>query len=352
MQVGEAKAPDLMTNICEGRGFRFAGIACEFYTHVTKVCLLLEQQRLSDFWDQGRCAFIILQIVEESCLKTLRELYDWMTPGDSVDYDLQEVVQRLKQQHLEAGFTLAVWHRYVYVTVYREMRKRLPFLPAKKHCGTCKHLSKSNAHVCLARGEIRTNLTFCCETYTSKPTSAGQPQLQVASCANCQQFARKAYFCYQLSARRNKTDAPCPQYSPEMPGELMSLDEACAGAEMAQSAHAADRLMYELSQANGHGAPDKQILAADEIEFMQHVLLERIESVAPHTKKHAIYARQYHVFCGLLQTFCEEDFSEEDALQALAGEFRLPVWTVKRDLNDVRDFLKNVLADANSPSSS
>ena len=140
---------DLIEDICEGKGVRFDGIPCEYYTFLERVCALLKQQKLSEFWEQGRCAYIILQLIEEGCLKTFRELYDGIPIGDSVDYDMQAVIQRLKHQHLETGFNLAVWHRYVHTTVYREIRKQLAFIPDKKFCGTCKHLpNRARIFVC------------------------------------------------------------------------------------------------------------------------------------------------------------------------------------------------------------
>ena len=72
---------NLVESICEGQGSRFHGAACEFYARDAKECALLKGQQLQEFWDRGRCAYTILRIVEDGCVKALRELYGdliWM----------------------------------------------------------------------------------------------------------------------------------------------------------------------------------------------------------------------------------------------------------------------------------
>ena len=336
------REPDLIERICEGKGRRFDGIPCEYYIFLEKICRLLQQHKLDEFWEQGRCAYTVLQLVEEGCLKSLREVYDGIPLGDSIDYDMQAVIQRLKQQHLETGFNLAVWHRYVHTTVYREIRKQIDFIPDKKHCGTCKHLSKSTSYVCLQRGEIREDLAYVCQKYRPKSTFSEPPERE--QCSTCDSLSRKSYFCYKRAEKRNKTDAICEYYSQEISSNMVSLNNGPVTSEGSANTQYLDRLLYEISQTNGDYAnsPETQLSSQDELLFMQKVLQERIETVSSGTKKYEMYERQYRLFISLLFKLYE-DMSEEEAIKSLAQEYHLKEWTIKRDIKDVREFLKNVL---------
>ncbi|PIE33289.1 hypothetical protein CSA56_12535 [candidate division KSB3 bacterium] len=335
------EGPDLIESICEGKGTRFNGTVCDFYTCVDRICSLLQRQQLEDFWNLGRCAYIVLQTIEECCLKTLHEMYEGLPLGDSIDYDMQSVVQRLKQQHLEFGFNLAVWHRYVYTTVYREIRKQLTFLPDKKHCGTCKHISKTNGYVCMERGEIRSNLDFRCLKYQPKAVLSEPPEVE--TCQNCEHLSRKSYFCYARGETRNKTDEVCEQYSQDISANFVSLDEERPNSGGAASQYV-DHLLYKINQENEYfsDAPDAALLPQDELETLQTVLQDRIESVSAGTKKHDMYERQYRLFMTLLFKLYD-DMPEEDAIKSVAQEYDVKEWTVKRDIKDVREYLKNVL---------
>jgi hypothetical protein len=55
-----------------------------------------------------------------------------------------------------------------------------------------------------------------------------------------------------------------------------------------------------------------------------------------------MYERQYQLFFSFVFKL-SEDIPEEDALKDVAEETHLKEWTVKRDIKDVREFLKNVL---------
>ncbi len=343
------EGPDLIESLCEGKGTRFDGTVCEFYTHLERLCSLLEDQRFDDFWNLGRCAYIILQTIEDGCLKTLHEIYEGIPLGDSLDYDMQSVIQRLKQHRLESGFNLAVWHRYVYTTVYREIRKRLTFLPDKKHCGTCKHLSKSNAYICMERGEIRLHLDFHCPKYHPKTSLSVRPKLE--TCQNCEHLSRKTYFCYARGEKRNKTDEVCERYRQDISADFVSLDDDRPNSEGASSQYI-DHLLYEIDQANDFSSdnPQTALLPQDELETLQRLLQERIESVPLGTKKHDVYERQYQLFMTLLFKLYD-DMPEEEAMKSVAREHDVREWTVKRDIKEVREFLKNVLGYQNRASS-
>ena len=334
------EGPDLIESICEGKGSRFNGITCEFYTCLERICSLLQQQRLDDFWNLGRCAYIILQTIEEGCLKTLHEIYEGLPLSDSIDYDMQAVIQRLKQQRLESGFNLAVWHRYVYTTLYREIRKQLTFLPDKKHCGTCKHISKTNAYVCMERGEIRSDLDFRCPKYHPKASLSEPPETE--ACQNCENLSRKTYFCYARAEKRNKTDEICEHYSQDISADFVSLDDDRPNSEGANSQYV-DHLLYEISQEDEYSSdnPEASLLPQDELETLRRLLQERIESAPAGTKKHEMYERQYQLFMIVLFKLYD-DMPEEDAIKSVAQEYDVKEWTVKRDMKDVREFLKNV----------
>ncbi len=334
---------DLIEDICEGRGIRFHGVSCEYYTSLEKICTLLQQNKLEEFWEHGRCAYIILQIIEDACLKTLRELYNGLPVGDAVDYDMQAVVDRLKHQHLETGFNLAVWHRYVHTTVYREIRKQVAYIPNKKHCGTCKHLSKSSSHICMRQGEIREHPEqTLCPKYQLKTSLLELPETK--TCLTCELLSRKAYFCYHHAEKRNKTDTVCENYSQEIAVDFIPLHNVPTNSSGIEHPQYLDRLLYEISLTNERSLdnPEAQLVPQDELMRIQDELQTRIESASGGSKKREMYERQYHLFTLLLGKLYE-DISEDDAVKSLAQEYHLKEWTVKRDIKDVREFLKNVL---------
>ena len=340
------KEPDLIESICEGKGHRFHGEACKFYTFWEKICILLKQHKLEEFWDEGRCAYIILQIIEEACMKTLQELYEGLPLDDAMDYDMQAVIGRLKHLELESGFNLAVWHRYVYTTVYREIRKQLPFLPDKKHCGTCKHISQSSAYVCLDRNEIRDDLDYVCKKYQLKDSLSEIQDKK--SCATCDNLSRKTFYCYRRSEKRKKTDATCEFYSQNISADFISLNDEPVSGNNGPNTQFADRLFYEIERANEEllDSPEEQLADRDELLFIRSALQERIDTAAAGSKRREMYERQYRLFFNFVLKL-SDDIPEEDALKDVAEESQLKTWTVKRDIKDVREFLKNVLEGEN-----
>ncbi len=348
----KSTSPDLIDNICEGKGNRFHGVQCQFYANLARECGLLKGQQLQVFWDRGRCAYIVLQIVEEGCIKTIHELYADLVPDDTFDYNIQAVVERLKQQELTAGFSLAVWHRYVYTTVYREIKRQLPMLPDKRQCGTCKHLSKSTDYICELRREIHSSLRIC-EGYAREPGTLDA--VNDLDCSTCQRLSRKSYFCYVHSEKRNKTDDPCEKYGADIVADFISLnDDAAADENAERQSQQSNRLLNEISQIRTQTvlSVDAQIAVEDELSHIQALLQDRIETAASGSKRREMYERQYELFFQLVMKMCDEDLEEDDAIQAVATECGIKEWTLRRDIRDAREFLaKNVLKLAPSLSS-
>jgi len=330
--------PDLIENICEGKGTRFHGVQCQFYANLVRECDLLKGQQIQIFWDYGRCAYIVLQIVEESCMKTIHEMYADLISDDTVDYNMQAVVERLKHQELTAGFSLPVWHRYVYTTVYREMKRQLPMLPDKRHCGTCKHLSKSTDYICERRREIHSSLRICDE-YARKPETLDA--LDNVDCTTCQFLSRKSYFCYFHKEKRNKTDDLCEHYSADIVADFISLNDDAVNDNAAHQSSQPNRLLHEISQIQVQNtlSAEAQISAEDELNHIRMLLQDRIETATSGSKRREMYERQYELFFQIVMKMCDEDLEEDDAIQAIAKEFEIKEWTLRRDIRDVREFL-------------
>ena len=343
--------PNLVESICEGQGNRFHGAACEFYAQAAKECALLKGQQLQEFWDRGRCAYTILRIVEDGCVKALRELYGDLIWDDAFDYDMQGVVERLRQQELTTGFSLPVWHRYVHTTVYRELKRRLITLPDKKICGTCKHLSKSTAHICELRREIHPSLRRCPE-YQAEP-GAAHPAGDL-TCLDCLHLSRKAYFCYLLGEKRNKTSEICEEYSLDIATDFISLNQAAANEGEPQQSHQLDRLHYEINQADGsaEASDAARLSATDELLHIQALLQERIDTAAAGSKRREIYARQYEHFFAFALTLSDAGLDEDEAIRATAAEYGLKEWTLRRDIRDAREFLSKIVRNDAPPASS
>lgn len=336
--MSKQTSPDLIENICEGKGTRFHGVQCQFYANLARECDLLKGQQIQVFWDHGRCAYIVLQIVEDGCMKTIHELYADLVTDDAFDYDIQAVVERLKHQELTVGFSLPVWHRYVYTTVYREIKRQLPMLPDKRHCGTCKHLSKSSDYICERRREIHSSLRICDE-YARKPDTLDV--VENVDCATCQHLSRKSYFCYFHREKRNKTDDVCENYSAEILVDFVSLNDDTTDENVAHHSPQSNRLLHEISQMQAQTAfsVEAQVAAEDELNHIRTLLQDRIETAASGSKRREMYERQYELFFQLVMKMCDDDLDEDDAIQVLAKECGIKEWTLRRDIRDAREFL-------------
>ncbi|GAK50167.1 hypothetical protein U14_01394 [Candidatus Moduliflexus flocculans] len=336
--MSKQTSPDLIENICEGKGTRFHGVQCQFYANLARECDLLKGQQIQVFWDHGRCAYIVLQIVEEGCMKTIHEMYADLIPDDAFDYDIQAVVHRLKHQELTAGFSLPVWHRYVYTTVYREIKRQLPMLPDKRHCGTCKHLSKSTDYICEHRHEIHASLRICDE-YARKPDTL--EVVENIDCMTCQHLSRKSYFCYFHREKRNKTDDLCENYSAEIVVDFISLNDDATDENAAHQSPQPNRLLHEISQIQAQTtlSAEDQVSAEDELNHIRTLLQDRIETAAAGSKRREMYERQYELFFQIVMKMCDDDLEEDDAIQAIAKEFGIKEWTLRRDIRDAREFL-------------
>ena len=133
--------------------------------------------------------------------------------------------------------------------------------------------------------------------------------------------------------------------------DFLSLDDDRPNSEGVSSPYP-DHVLYEISQTNEYSVTDPQtaLLPQDELETIETLLQERIESVLPGTKKHDVYERQYRIFMTILFKLYDE-MPEEDAIKSVAQEHDVKTWTVRRDLKEVREFVKNVLEDQNRASS-
>ncbi len=103
-------------------------------------------------------------------------------------------------------------------------------------------------------------------------------------------------------------------------------------------------MFYKISQQCEEYAetPETYLIPQEIFGTIRSVLQQRIDETPPASKKHEMHKRQYEVFLNLVFKLYE-NIPEDEAIQTLVQEFHLKEWTIKRDIKDVREFLKNVL---------
>ena len=287
--------------LCKGEDDRVQGISCPYYTDARAECRLLRTQQMDAFWEQ--CRYQTLELVYDLapiCSRKLKQVYRNLPVDETENVDIAKIVTLLRGKKLEKMPTLPGWAGYVRKTVYREMKRILAqqqFIPERKQCGTCKHFS-----------------------------------------------ATKPQFCLKNGARRNKTDAPCKDYDPEVV-EFQSLDDdSCNLAGLA-----VPEAMRALSDNWVSKTPEEILLAKEADQQMslpallEALLRQRATSEKPASKRRSQYERQYELFLNLRHLLAQ-GISTGAIETILAEKYHIKERTIRRDLATLRKFFRKIMS--------
>jgi hypothetical protein len=293
----DARTPRRMNVIkftCEGTGKRFKGQSCPYYASKKRICRLLREQRMGEFWKTCRGAFEILYEAVNTWSKKFQAQYPDL-PIDEAEYvDFEDIMRRLNIYQPDEK-NLNVWHKYVHRTVYLELKRNLVnqgLIPRTNTCGTCKHLTKS-----------------------------------------------KPYICTQTGETKKKTHCPCEEYSPDILEPLYINEDAPYHEN--SDAQNPDRLLLELVKAKLDQENTAVILS--KLTRAIEMLTQRANSAKPDSKACQRYKRQSEIFI-LLQDLLSKGFAREKAEKSLAETYHISPKTIQRDIAEIKTFLQQKMS--------
>lgn len=269
--------------------------SCEHYDPSAGECLLLRERRMDEFWEKGRCLpFGMLYRSVSDCLSRLKRTYRYLPIDEAEDVDFGRLAARLRKQGLRREFNLTGWRKYVNKAVRREITWILAgrgLIPRRTECGTCRHLTLSRPRVCLKTGESRKKSQTICDSYAwhSHMFVSADPEALV------------------------------------VPGNL-----PVAGRRRG---------------AGGDGTETPATLLEDKEEgkrifLMRDALARRAEAAEAGSVRKKRYERQYEVFSNLLSLF-SQGVPRKRVCTVLEEKTGIRVRTIRRDLEEIRLFLKN-----------
>ncbi len=294
------KRGDLIESICGGAGRKFNGKPCRYYVQIpTKQCQLLKARKMDVFWEQCRGAYLIFYDTVQVLSKMFKVRYPGLPIDEAEDFDFEGVIRRLQQQDIPLE-NLTVWRKYVNKTVYLEIKKALSkrgLVPEKKNCGSCKYLSPSKPYIC---------------------TKTGHP--------------------------RKKTDPPCETYGPDI-AYFLSIDEKTSPGD-GSNHQRSDRLLLEMITVKNQepNTPETLIIAKEEqkrsaLSMIIAMLAQRPGHKESGSKKRKKYARHYEVFINLVHLLAK-GVPRESVIKHLAKRFTVNEKTIRRDIIEIRNFLR------------
>lgn len=281
---------DMIRSVC-GKHKYFKGVSCRYYDLSDAQCLLLREKKMEEFWEKCRCKlFETLYNATTVCLINFKKKYKRLNIDDKEDIDFESIIKRLKTYGLKTGFTLHDWLKYMNKTVYQEIRGILVargLIPRGIRCGTCRHLPKGNPYICPKNGETRKKADDVCDDYTQDINS------------------------------------------------FISID-----IEENDDNPQAHRLMYEISTVRNENItclPEEK----DRLSDMKKILKNRAGEAKPGSKLLEKYERQYEVFINLLNLL-SENIPLANAMKLIAKNYGINVKTIRRDIEEIREFLKKM----------
>jgi hypothetical protein len=294
------KRADLIDSVCGGAGRQFNGSSCLYYAQApAKQCRLLKARRMKAFWKQCRGAYLLFYNLVQIWHKRFKARYSGLPIDEAEDFDFEGVIRRLQKQTIHVE-NLAGWWKYVSKTVYLEVKKRLirrGLLPEKRNCGSCKHLSLVKPYVCAKTGKSR-----------------------------------------------KKTDLPCEEYRSKIV-RFTSIDgESSPGIE--DSRQRLDRLLLEMLTVNNQkrNTPETLVIEKEEHErsalsIIIVMLTQRPDNEKPGSKKSKKYERHYAVFTNIVHLLAQ-GIPKEEAIKCLAKRFSVNEKTIRRDIAEIKEFLR------------
>lgn len=133
--MAEKQYYDFIRDYCQGKGQKFAGLACHYYEAIEQICLLLQKRDIETLWREGRCTWDMVYSSLEACLHILKGKKEFSyLPLDEAEeaFDFQSILERLlhylgekraseiQQKGLAA---LPGWKGFIRKTVYTELKR-------------------------------------------------------------------------------------------------------------------------------------------------------------------------------------------------------------------------------------
>jgi len=294
------KRADLIDSVCGGAGRQFNGRSCLHYAQApAKQCKLLKTRGMKAFWKQCRGAYFIIYDIVNVWNKKFKARYSGLPIDEAEDFDFEAVISRLQMQdiHME---NLAVWYAYVNKTIYLEIKKTLGqrgLIPEKRNCGSCKYLSRSRPYIC------------------DKTGKSGK-----------------------------KTEPPCELYSLDI-AYFTSIDNQTSSGNDGNQRRL-DRLLLKMMTAKRQTPdnPETVVIEKEErkrsaLSTISMMLAQRPDNEKPGSKKSKKYERHYAVFTNIVHLLAQGALKEE-AIRCLAKRFSVNEKTIRRDIAEMKEFLR------------
>jgi hypothetical protein len=293
------KRQDLIDRMCGDVDARFLQRPCRQLEQQTRDCLLLKEAITSKFWEECRPVYQLIRNIIVAHLKQYRKSIESVTVHES-DIKIENIIGRVTGKRLEKGHNLPVLYRYLKKTVHTEIRSHLDqegLIPGKKRCGVCRHLSRNYPYVCALTGDQKNKTDVVCENY--------------------RRVTRRCVSLETLNDWGEKT------------GDVSSIDSA--GSDPAKNA---EEQLVEHSMV-------------DAVKNMLSHLRQRTQESGIGTKKKKRYERQHSLVVSLLHYYKEtEGASASAAIGQMAKQYHVNEKTIRRDLKEIRQHLKNKMSSS------
>ena len=257
----------------------FGGISCEYLDAGarTELCSLLTARDIATICRRARCTYAVIGMTQEKIAKRFSSM------DEQEDIDLEEIFARLERYYSDRTLTIEQWFNLVGV-VFRnasnDLARRRGLIPSVDNCGACRSLTLSNPFSCLISGESRAKGDPVCEDY----------------------LPFRIVF-------KPVTDETQIEAFTEKESILKAAED------------------------------ERQDLDRQFVENIESALRSRALSERQNTQRRAIYTRQYNLFVGLRHLLKTVD-SKAEALEILARQLAVDERTIRRDLQEIRTFLK------------
>jgi hypothetical protein len=257
----------------------FGGISCEYLNAGarTELCSLLTARDIANICRKARCTYAVIGMTQEKIAKRFSSM------DEQEDIDLEKIFARLGHYYSDRTLTIEQWFSLVGL-VFRnasiDLARRRGLTSSVDNCGTCSHLSLSNPFRCLISGESRAKGDQVCEDYLPVRV-VFKP---VTDERQIEAFTEKESILKAAEDERQDVD----------------------------------RLF---------------------VENIESALRTRALKEKQNTQRRTICTRQYNLFV-VLRHVLETVDSKAEALKILARQLDVDEKMVRRDLQEIRTFLK------------
>ena len=257
----------------------FGGISCE-YLNVgarTELCSLLTARDIATICRKARCTYAVIGMTQEKIAKRFSSM------DEREDVDLETVFARLERYYSDRTLTIDQWFNLVGV-VFRnasnDLARRRGLIPSVDNCGACRSLTLSNPFSCLISGESRAKGEPVCEDYLP--------------------------FRIVFKPVTDETQI-----------EAFTENESILKA----------------------AEDERQDVDRQFVENIESALRNRALNEKQNTQRRAMYTRQYNLVVALRHVLETID-SKVEAFEILARQLGVDERTVRRDMQDIRIFLR------------